>query len=152
MRRTITNTSNAINLPARCAALQRAARRCKRTVNKFSTHPKMASNLKPDRHTATVPAELTPLMKRRMEDEHYPSMSNYLLGLILFDIYCRRKHKLTAPLFSEPPWVREKVVSQIIEDFKNGVRTGRAAEEGWFEKRLKQLIDEARREGKNETS
>lgn len=92
--------------------------------------------LKPTRITANVPAELKDLIERRIKTEKYPSVSAYIVGLILFDLYCRRPHLMTGPLMRQPQFVRDEVIEQLVKDFEEGNRPG-----GWFEHRVQELID-----------
>lgn len=104
----------------------------------------MPSNLKPVKFSGTGPAELKELVKKRIEEEHYKGESAYVMGLILYDLFCRRPHRITSRLMAEPSWVRDKAIEQIIEDFKADRREGRAREDSWLDRRLKELIAEVR--------
>lgn len=91
--------------------------------------------LKPIRVTANVPAELGSLIEKRVRSEKYPSTSAYIVGLILFDLYARRPHLMTAPLMRQPQWLRDEVIEQLAKDYEEGNKPG-----GWFEHRIEDLI------------
>jgi hypothetical protein len=95
--------------------------------------------LKTVRVTANIPGELQPLIERRMRDERYPSLSAYIVGLILFDLYARRQHLMTAELMRQPQWVRDQIVAELVENFdKLDTRPG-----SWFEHRIQELAEKA---------
>jgi len=94
--------------------------------------------LKAIRHTVNIPGEIFPLLKTRMEEEHYPDLSKYFVGLALFDIYARRRHWLTARIMSEPVWIRDKIIQELVADFDKGeLKPG-----GWFDIRVEELMRE----------
>lgn len=97
--------------------------------------------LKAARVTANLPGEITELVERRVREEKYPSTSAYLVGLVLFDLYAKRPHLLTACLMREPQWVRDQVIAEVVRDFDNPA----AHAPGWFEHRIEELIQERRR-------
>ncbi len=96
--------------------------------------------LKPVRLTANLPAEVEPLVERRIKEEKYHSVSAYIVGLILFDLYARRPHLLTSSLMSEPQWVRDQVIAELVRDFDDPEKA-----RGWFEIRIEELMEERRR-------
>jgi Arc/MetJ-type ribon-helix-helix transcriptional regulator len=100
--------------------------------------------LKPFRVTTNIPGELQELVDRRVREERYPSISAYLVGLVLFDLYARKPHLLTGSLMREPQWLRDKVIAELVRDFDDPeTKPG-----GWFEHRLEELIAQKQREGK----
>jgi len=100
--------------------------------------------LKPFRVTTNIPGELKELVDQRVREERYPSISAYLVGLVLFDLYARKPHLLTGSLMREPQWLRDKVIAELVRDFDDpGTKPG-----GWFEHRIEELIAEQQREGK----
>jgi hypothetical protein len=100
--------------------------------------------LKTFRLTGHLPGEIQELVTRRIKDLRYPTDSAYVNGLVLFDLFCKRDHRLTAPLMREPQWVRDKVIEQLVQDFDrpdaDHKRPG-----GWFEERIKEVVDEEKR-------
>lgn len=100
------------------------------------------SHLKPVRITVNIPAQLIPLVKTRMTEEHYHSASAYLVGLLLFDLVARSRHAITSTVMSDPPELQEKVFDEIVRDFNNTNRT----DSGWFRHR----VEEARRKESRE--
>lgn len=97
---------------------------------------------KPEKATIRYPAELKPLIKKRMAEEHYRSESAYFNGLLLFDLTARCKHWLTAQIVNEPPEILDKVVAEIVRDFNHLPRR----DGGWFRGRVKELIAERENE------
>lgn len=95
--------------------------------------------------TIRIPPELEELIQARMEAEGYRSISDYFTALGLYDCWCERPHRVTAPLFSKPQKVRDKMIAQIVEEFKTKNKTGRASEDSWFERRLRDLAEEIAR-------
>lgn len=94
--------------------------------------------LKAKRHSISIPGEIYPLLLVRMEEEHYPDLSKYFIGLALFDIYARRRHWLTARVMSEPVWIRDKIIQELVDDFYKGeLKPG-----GWFDARIEELMKE----------
>jgi hypothetical protein len=108
----------------------------------------MPSNQKPVKYCGRGPAELDRLIKKRIEEEHYRSLSDYIIGLIIYDIYCRREHKITSRLMAEPSWVRDKAIEQIIEDFEDERKEGKKRPGGWLDRRIHELVEGAHRDGK----
>lgn len=94
-------------------------------------------HLKPVRLTINVPAQLIPLVKQRMTEEHYHSGSAYFVGLLIFDLVARSRHAITSSVMSDPPELQEKVYDEVVRDFNNTART----DSGWFRHR----VEEARR-------
>ena len=100
--------------------------------------------LKPFRVTANLPGEIEELFKRRVRDEKYPSESAYLVGLVLFDLHCRRPHLLTGVLMREPQWIRDKVIEELVRDFDDpATRPG-----GWLEHRIEELVQQQKNKEK----
>lgn len=100
------------------------------------------ATLKPKPKTFRLPPELEPLVEERMETEGYRSLSDYILALTLYDCWCERPHAVTAPLFAKPQKVRDQMVSQIVEEFKTKRKTGRASQDSFFERRVRQIAEE----------
>jgi hypothetical protein len=102
--------------------------------------------LKTFRVAANLPGEIEPLVQQRIKEERYPSLSAYIVGLVLFDIYAHRPHWLTASLMREPQWMRDEVIAELVRDFGTGKSPG------WFEKRVPEIIEEmkARHEGRTD--
>jgi len=89
------------------------------------------------RMTVNLPGEIEELVRQRVEELRYPSLSAYLTGLALFDLYCRRPHWLTAELMREPQWFRDRVIAELVRDYASGERP-----RGWFEQRIRELAEE----------
>lgn len=101
------------------------------------------------RFTVNVPHVLVAKMLERKNKERYSSDSNYLLGLIAFDVLCQREHRLTGPLMREPRHIQDKVFEQLAKDFpdkgfEEWIRRKNAA--GWFESRVAELVAQAKQE------
>lgn len=99
--------------------------------------------LKRERMTANVPGALAALLPERIKHLGYHSKSDYIVGLIIFDIYCKQDHVLTAPLLKEPQWVVDAAISEIVKEFHLKDSKPR----GWFAHRLQELVDEAKKKG-----
>lgn len=96
--------------------------------------------LKRARHTVNVPGEIEALMQKRKTEEKYRSVSDYFVSLLVFDIYARRKHVLTAQLMNEPREIQDKVFEELRESFdKPDAKPG-----SWFEHRIDELLNERR--------
>lgn len=99
-------------------------------------------SLKDFRVTVNVPDVLKPLVKQRVQEEHYSSDSAYFVGLLLFDLISRYRHKLTAQMMNEPPAMLDRIVTEIVRDFdKTPRKTG-----DWLRIRLEELIKERQQE------
>lgn len=96
--------------------------------------------LKPFRVTANLPGEIQELVDRRVKEERYPSVSAYLVGLVLFDLYARRPHLLTGSLMREPQWLRDQIIAELVRDFDSA----EAKPGGWFEHRIEELLQQQR--------
>lgn len=101
-------------------------------------------SLDPYRVTVNFPAELKEELQARWQQLGYPSMSAWVTGLAIFDLYCDREHKVTLPLMKEPAYIRDKILVELKERLKdpNLERPG-----GWFDRLLKKLIEEERQRG-----
>lgn len=94
--------------------------------------------LKEVRVTVNIPDELGPLLEQRVLEEHYPSKSAYFVGLLLFDLISRYRHKLTAQMMNEPPDMLDRIVAEIVRDFdKTPRKTG-----DWLRIRLEEIVEE----------
>lgn len=101
--------------------------------------------LKPIRVTANLPGEVEAAVIERIREEKYPSVSAYIVGLVLFDLYSRRPHLMTSTLMREPQWLRDQAIAELVEAFHNGGKGGL----GWFEKRIDELIEERKAKGES---
>lgn len=98
--------------------------------------------LKTYRVTVNVPDELEPLIAQRVTEEHYRGTSAYFMGLLLFDLASRCRHKLTSQMMAESPAMLDKVVAEIVRDFDQRERgTG-----DWLRIRLEELLAEQKPE------
>lgn len=91
-----------------------------------------------------IPGEVQSLVKRRIKEEKYTSESAYVNGLVIFDLMCRRKHKVTAELMRQPQWVRDEVIAQLVRDYDkpDADRPG-----GWFDRQIEERVAEALKKG-----
>lgn len=94
-----------------------------------------APKLKPTQKSVKVPTELIPCIKQRQKDEHYGSFQAYVLGLIVYDLSTRFKHRITANLLNDPPDVLESIIGGILRDFP----TLPNIDGPWYEKMRKQM-------------
>jgi hypothetical protein len=113
-------------------------------VNNSEPIPPKKFTLKPWRPSANIPGELRAVIEKRILEQKYDGVAEYLLALIVFDLWAGRDHKLTGPLMREPSYIREAVLLEIIADLAKG-DTGEKKPGGWFDKRLAELVEEARR-------
>lgn len=94
--------------------------------------------LKSVRVTVNVPGALADLAKRRSLEERYPSLSAYFVGLLVFDLYARKKHQMTADLLRDPQALQDAVFDEIARDFDNlATKPG-----SWFKRRIEELAAE----------
>jgi Arc/MetJ-type ribon-helix-helix transcriptional regulator len=101
--------------------------------------------LKPFRVTANLPGEIQELVDRRVKEEKYPSVSAYVVGLVLFDLHVRRRHLLTGELMREPQWLRDQVIAELVRDFDK--LEGKPG--SWFEHRIEELLQQRRAAGED---
>ena len=95
-------------------------------------------SLKAVRVSARVPQNLVALMEIRRREEHYKSLSSYILSLVLFDVAVRRKHKLTSQAVNDSPEALDAVVAQLVADFAKEKREPST----WLTARLEELLAE----------
>jgi hypothetical protein len=117
------------------------------SVNKSDSSKPKRMTLKAFRPTANFPGEAREAIEARMKQERYDSFSEYMLALVLFDIYCNRPHLFTGPLMREPAYIREAVIMELLNDFKAGA-TEQKKPGGWFERRIQELVEQAKLKGK----
>ena len=91
------------------------------------------------KYTVEVPLDLGNAIAKRVPETGYPSVRSYFIGLILYDLWCRRPHSLTLKVTQEPPAVRDGTIAQIGADYLAG-KTGRL-DASYFERYLKEIID-----------
>lgn len=66
--------------------------------------------------TANLPGFLEGAIDRRWAERKYRSRSEYVIGLLLWDIYCRKTHNFTGSLMKQPSWMLEKFVRGLVHD------------------------------------
>jgi hypothetical protein len=94
--------------------------------------------LKAERITFSVPGLLSGLIKRRVKELGYKSLSGYIVGLILFDLWARKPHKLTQQIVNDDDQVtKDAVFREIVETFDQPGKTG-----GYFEHRIQEIVNE----------
>lgn len=98
--------------------------------------------LKPLRFTIRLPAEIVPLIDKRVKEELYHSMTAYFVGLAIWDCYFRNAHKLTGALMKEPHWIIDEVIAELVADFDKIPEDKRHG--GWIEKRILALLKKKR--------
>jgi hypothetical protein len=94
----------------------------------------------PKRMMANVPDSLAAAVEARMKEERYLSASAYLVSLIAFDLYARKPHQLTGQLHKE----RQEMQDVFFAELSAYYFAGGKGTPGWFERRLKELLDEER--------
>lgn len=87
--------------------------------------------------TFDVPPDLWPLVQRRIDEEQYDSISDYLVGLVILDRFGCYKHEMPRDLMREPHEIVYKVIEQLVRDFDdpNVERSPR-----WFQTRISELV------------
>ncbi len=114
-------------------------------MNKSSEpKPRKKFTLKPWRATANIPGEMREIIEERIAQLRYDGVAEYLLSVVVYDLYCGREHLLTGPLMREPKYIREAVLMELLDDVKSGANEGKKPG-GWFEHRIKELVDQARK-------
>lgn len=68
------------------------------------------------RITVNLPGHLNNVMQRRWKAAHYTGQSEYVLGLMLWDIYSRQPHEHTGPLMREPRWMVSGFVYVLLKE------------------------------------
>lgn len=98
----------------------------------------MSELLKSLRKHVTLPFRIAKLVERRAKILGYSSVSGYILGLILYDLWCKKPHALTLRIVEEKDArMREAVYAEIAANFDLPERPS-----SYFEHRLKQLAQE----------
>jgi len=64
--------------------------------------------------TANLPGFLEGVIERRWKAKRYASRSEYVIGLLLWDIYCRKPHAFTGSLMKQASWVMETFVRSLV--------------------------------------
>lgn len=72
---------------------------------------------KPHPQTIRIPHCMVPKIKARWMDQEYNSVSDYFIGLALYDLMCKCPHKVTAELMRKPQYVRDIIIREICEAF-----------------------------------
>lgn len=85
------------------------------------------------RPSINIPSILREAVDQRIREAGYWSISAYVLGLIIFDLWCRRPHKLTAPIFILPPKYRDPIFEEAAACYLRGDSAERGTTPGWFE-------------------
>src|SRR5262245_45344336 len=101
------------------------------TVNKSEPKLRKKFNLKPWRPSANIPGEMREIIEERVAQLRYEGVAEYILSVIVYDLYCGREHLLTGPLMREPKYIREAVLLELLEDVKNGATEAKKPG-GWF--------------------
>ncbi len=90
------------------------------------------------RVAATFPFLIADLMRRRAKELGYRSVSAYLLGLVLFDLWCKKPHALTLQVANDDrPEMREAVFREIADGYDEPAKPS-----SYFEHRLEELARE----------
>lgn len=96
--------------------------------------------LKPSRITINLPAPLTRLVQKRVDEEGYGSASEYFVALAAYDLLLRREHRITASLMRRPRAFRDAIFTDIARNFDQGESPTRPG--SWLEHRLEELVQE----------
>jgi hypothetical protein len=99
------------------------------------------NNSKSQRKNVTVPGIIANLIDRRSKALGYRSISGYLLGLVLFDLWARKPHALTLQIVNEDRQeLRDAVFAEIADCFDEPEKPS-----SYFEHRLAELAEEIAR-------
>jgi hypothetical protein len=91
--------------------------------------------VKTTKKSVYVPDALLPIAAKQQQKERYDSFSSYVVGLIIFDVYCKREHQMTGPLMREPDYIRNPVIEQLCAEYDTAPQR-----HGWFAKRIEELV------------
>lgn len=90
------------------------------------------------------PTALEDAVSARVKELPYGSESEYVLGLIRYDLATRKDHTVTAGIAELPRTEQDKIDDEIARAYAAGESIGGS----WFEHRLKEAV-EAVAEGKD---
>lgn len=68
--------------------------------------------------TVNVPKYLEEVVERQWQAERYLNRSDYVIGLILWDIYSRQPHKFTGTLLREPTYILLSFVRKLLAELR----------------------------------
>ena len=91
----------------------------------------------------TIPGIIAGLISRRAKALGYRSISGYILGLILFDLWSRKPHALTLQIVNEDSQaMKDAVFAEIAQSFDQPEKPS-----SYFEHRLQELAEEIAKKG-----
>lgn len=95
-------------------------------------------NYKSQRVTSSLPGLIAELLGERVRQLGYRSVSGYILGLILYDMWARKPHHLTRQIVNEDSEeMKQAVYREIVDSFH-----GPEKPSSYFEHRLEELAKE----------
>jgi hypothetical protein len=98
----------------------------------------MEPDYKSQRVTSSIPGLIFELMRRRYKELGYRSLSGYILGLVLYDLWARKPHHLTKQIVNEDnEGMKQAVYREIAESFHGPEKSS-----SYFEHRLEELASE----------
>ena len=83
-----------------------------------------------------LPLALEESAKARCKEAGYANLSEYILGLLRYDLLTRRPHETTAALSKLGRAEQDKIDDEIATMFKSGESLGGS----WFENRLQEAV------------
>lgn len=86
-----------------------------------------------------LPLALEDPVKQRVEETPYETFSEYVLGVIRYDLLTRKPHAVTADIAKLPRAEQDKIDDEIATMFKAGETLGGS----WFEARMKEAVTAA---------
>ena len=86
-----------------------------------------------------LPTALEECAKARCKEAGYATLSEYVLGLIRYDLLTRKPHVTTVGLARLSRAEQDKIDDEIATMFANGESLGGS----WFEARLKEAVEAA---------
>ncbi len=120
------------------------AKQCARCAKPHLFLAEIVNKSKSQRRNVTVPGAIDSLIDRRAKALGYRSVSGYILGLVLYDLWCRKPHLLTKQIVDEDQReMREAVFAEIAASFDGPEKAS-----SYFEHRLEEMAEEISRRGK----
>ena len=86
-----------------------------------------------------LPTVLEDSVRKRVVEAGYKSLSEYVLGLVRYDLLTRRQHAATAGIAELPRSEQDKVDDELAALFAKGETLGGS----WFEARLQEAVQDA---------
>jgi len=86
-----------------------------------------------------LPTALKEIVKARVPEAGYDTMSEYVLGLIRYDLLTRKPHPATAGIADLKRSEQDKIDDEIVAMFASNETLGGS----WFEAKMKEAVEAA---------